>query len=89
MSIAVSPLSLLFMYCLVHVIEGTVGAPSDGVGHAIVFTWLACTAILFFGSIVAAFVRRERKLWLPVAGIAATASIVTAFAVAMIHDYPD
>ena len=88
-SIAALPAAIVFLIGLATVIEALAGRPSDRLWKAIQIAWLISTALVFFGSVVAAFARRERRLWLPLAGMAITGSIVAAVAIAVINDYPD
>jgi hypothetical protein len=65
------------------------GRIPDSIGKGIQLSWLAVTFYVLVGSTIAALVRRERLLWLPLAGWAITATLVAAFAFVLINDYPD
>jgi len=78
LSVALTPLALLFAFLASALVEALVGRAPHGVARAIVFLSLSCIlAGLAFG--VAGLVRRERLRWLPVIGWLSTTCIVALF----------
>jgi hypothetical protein len=75
LSVALTPLALLFAFLATALIEALVGRAPHGVGRAIVLLSLACSiAGMVLG--IASLVRRERFPWLPAIGWVSTISIL-------------